>query len=218
MSQTRQEDCPAKCGGKITIGSIQGLFGGEPMELRSTCRVCEAAKLKAAEEARMSELAASLRLSAGCAAPYVHPNFSAKVERCVDWAKEGNTGIRWVVGDVMSGKTTLAKAWVHAMIDAGHPATYVDVMDILRLPAREVAGAMPPRGIPFLALDGLLQTGVDLQPWEAARITEILSGRGDLATIVTSPYAISNKGPVVGMLGEALAKRAYIMTKSGTTL
>ena len=218
MERVREEDCRAGCGGKVSVGRLPGLFGGEPVELRSTCRVCEAAREKAAEDARVAEVAASLRLGAGCSAPYVHPDFAPKVAKVVDWAKGGNSGVYWVTGDVMSGKTTLAKAWAHAMVDAGHPAVYVDVMDLLRKPARDVAEAMPQRGVPFLALDGLLQAGIDLQPWEAARVTEILSGRGDLATVVTSPYAIRGSGDVQRMLGEQLGRRAFMMTRFGTKL
>lgn len=213
----KRQPCPAGCGGEIAVAMLEGLFGEGPLPVKSKCPVCEERRERAARQSAQQERLAEMRVGACCQAPYVYPSAAPRLQKVIEATHDGFIGGCWILGGPMSGRTTIAKAWVHSMIESGRAASYIDMVEFMRLPAKDVAAYLAQRTGEHLALDGFLQNEAALQPWEIARVADLLTNRGGSVTLVTSPINPRDNA-IATLAGPGLAKRITRLVCAGVNL
>ena len=204
--------CPM-CGGGVISIRIGMPWGDDTVA--GACGRCAAenAERERAEIQRRAVAVAAEQSAAGDVD--VWPGLEPFVARVMGMTRPG---LIFVHGDMMSGRTTLARAWVDRSIRTmGIPASYVEADRICRMDASAYAAEVDAwQSSPRLAIDGVAQWRAGIRDWQADRFTQLLSARHRLLTLVTVPSeaALSQGGSVmVERLGEDLARRMLMMAK-----
>lgn len=166
------------------------------------------------ERSEMRRRAAAMAEASSSGVVDVWPGLAPHVDRVMTMTEPGLILVR---GDMMSGRSTLARAWVERSIRQGIPAAVVEADRLCRLEAGEYAAQADGwHAVPRLAIDGLGQSEAAMRPWQADRFSALLSARHRLLTLVTVPLEVEAKGGgdwLAGRLGVELARRALTMAK-----
>jgi hypothetical protein len=209
----RVEDrCPT-CGGIVVSLKVRLPWGVD--DVQGTCGRCADVAALAERRAFEARALAMARAETGGDVD-VWPGLEPHVRRVMEMT---NPGLILVVGDMMSGRTTLARAWVERSIrQVGVAALYLPAADVIRMQASDLPEASARwETVPRLALDGVAQWGASIPTWQADRLAQILSARHRLLTLVTVPIeAAESPGGVVlaERLGVDLARRLLMTAKA----
>jgi len=209
----RVEDRCQTCGGIVVSLRVRMPWGVD--DVQGSCGRCAEAQAVAERQAFEARALAMARAETGGDVD-VWPGLEAHVRRALDLT---TPGLILVCGDMLSGRTTLARAWVEQSIRAvGVAALYLPAADVIRMQASEAQTASERwETVPRLALDGVAQWGASIPTWQADRLAQILSARHRLLTLVTVPIeAVESPGGVVlaERLGVDLARRLLMMAKA----
>ena len=208
--------CPTGCGGVIVEIYMPHPFGGGDSRVASPCPVCEEERAKAKAANLQAQRMVEWRTSAGCERPEVWPRIAQHALRAAKALHGPKPGIVWVMGGHMAGKTTMAREWAHAAIDAGLQGQYVDFKAVRAMQGREPhAAAHAASGVEALALDSV---GARLAEWEQEWLNTILSGRGGRWTLIASHLDPRDAAGMGAALGEEATQRILMLRKMAIRL
>lgn len=218
MTGQETEQCTA-CGGPIIVLSLPSPWG-TATTVRGTCPQCEKRIQREAVSARAAAQRQDWLAECGCDEPTVYPSIRQHVQQALDVPEE--PGVIWVYGEMCSGRSTVAATWVRrSIVEHGARALYVDVSALARMPAQEASSLISRAAdCPRIAIDGLGQSPQPLALWQVSRLVDLVTGRGNRWTLVTSPYIPDTAGRLRlgALVGDEVPTRLAIMLRSGIKL
>ena len=176
------------------------------------CATADAARERELVERRSVALASE---TSAAGEVDVWPGLEPYVRRAMGMARPG---LILITGEMLSGRTTLARAWVERSIrEARVSAVYVEADRICRMDASAYsAEADRWQTVPRLAIDGVAQWRSGIRDWQADRFAGLLAARHSLQTLITVPSEAAESRGACGLverLGEDLARRLLMMAR-----